>query len=171
MSIKYRDASGNETPVTKMFATVQTADVVQDGNTNPVTSNAVYDAISYRQSNTVVCVFRRMKTDGSGVEATGTTNQCIVLPLVGSEKLALIIGEGEVNINTTENQQKFSFALSGIAPNGIVNNGCVNIAIEGQPSPSMGYVGGFGDFWVNGIPTGLSNTKCRARFMCVCKLQ
>lgn len=146
-------------------------DAVENGNMNAVTSNAVYDAISYRQSSSVVCVFRRMKSDGSGVEATGSTRQCLVLPLVGSEKLALIIGDGEVNVNTTENQQKFSFALSGIASNGIVNDGCLNIAIEGQPSPNLGYAGGFGDFWVNGIPTGLSNTKCRARFMCVCKLQ
>jgi hypothetical protein len=46
MSIKYRDASGNETALTNMFATVQTADVVQDGNTNPVTSNAVYDTVT-----------------------------------------------------------------------------------------------------------------------------
>lgn len=171
MSIKYRDASGNETAVTKMFATVQTADVVQDGNTNPVTSNAVYDAIAYRQSSAVVCVFRRMRTDGSGVEETGSTRQCLVLPLVGPEKLALIIGDGEVNINTTEPLQKFSFALSGIAPNGIVNDGCLNIAISGQPTPNLGYAGGFGDFWINDVPTGLSNTKCRARFMCVCKLQ
>ena len=165
MSIKYRDASGNETAVTKMFATVQTADVVQDGNTNPVTSNAVYDAIAYRQSNTVTCSFRRMRTDGSGVEETGTNRQCLVLPLLGAEKLALIIGDGEVNVNTTETLQKFSFALSGIAPNGVVNNGCLNIAIGGQPTPNLGYSGGFYDFWINDIPAGLSNTKCFARFM------